>query len=96
MKRAGDAAPHGRFRGAGGGRGEIHAFKHCSREWSSAPVWQVFFSGVSGAALSVASVAVEDEGATVFAEDLDQLAGFVALVEQLEVRLRIVNYESDK
>lgn len=44
----------------------------------------------SGAALSVASVQIEDEDGTVFAADLDRLAGFGALVEQVEARFRIV------
>ena len=49
-----------------------------------------FGSGFSGAVLSVASVGIEDEDGTVFAGDLDRLAGFGALVEQVETWLRIV------
>ena len=45
---------------------------------------------LSGAALSVASVQIEDEDGTVFAGDLGRFVGVGALVEQLEVRLRIV------
>ena len=50
-----------------------------------------FFSAAvfSGAALSVASVRVEDEDGTVFAADLDRLAGVGALVEEVETRLRM-------
>ena len=44
----------------------------------------------SGAVLSVASVGVEDEDGTVFAGDLDRLAGVGALVEQVETRFPIV------
>jgi len=44
----------------------------------------------SGAALSVASVGIEDEDDAVCAGDLDRLAGFGALVEQVAVWLRIV------
>ena len=44
----------------------------------------------SGAVLSVASVEIEDECVTVFAGDLDRLAGFCPLVEEVESRLRIV------
>ena len=44
----------------------------------------------SGAALSVASVEIEDEDVAVFAADLDRLAGVGALVEEVETRLRIV------
>ena len=40
-----------------------------------------FGSGFSDAVLSVASVGVEDEDATVFAADLDRLSGGRALVE---------------
>ena len=43
----------------------------------------------SGAVRSAASIAVEDEDGTVFAGDLDRLAGFWALVEQVEARFRI-------
>ena len=45
---------------------------------------------LSGAVLSVASVGIEDEDGTVFAGDLDRLAGFGALVEQVAAWLRIV------
>ena len=44
----------------------------------------------SGAALSVASVGIEDEDGTVLAGDLDRLAGVGALVEEVETRLLIV------
>ncbi len=44
----------------------------------------------SGAAISVASVEIEDECVSVFEGDLDRLAGVGALVEELETRLRIV------
>jgi hypothetical protein len=44
----------------------------------------------SGAALSVASVGIEDEDGTVFAADLDRLAGVGALVEQVAAWLCIV------
>ena len=44
----------------------------------------------SGAALSVASVQIEDEDGTVFAGDLDRLAGGEALVEQVETRFPFV------
>ena len=47
----------------------------------------------SGAALSVASVQIEDEDGTVFAGDLGRFVGVGALVEQLEVRLRIVVWD---
>ncbi len=50
----------------------------------------LFGSGFSGAALSVASVGIEDEDGTVFAGDLDRLAGGGALVEQVGAWLRIV------
>ena len=53
----------------------------------SGSFWQRFFSGV---AISVASVEIEDEDGTVFAADLDRLAGVGALVEEVETRLRIV------
>ena len=42
---------------------------------------------LSRAVLSVASVGVEDEDGTVFAGDLDRLAGVGALVEQVETRI---------
>ena len=45
---------------------------------------------LSGAVRSVASVGIEDEDGTVFAADLDRLAGVGALVEQVAARLRIV------
>ena len=41
----------------------------------------------SGAVRSVASVGVEDEDGTVFAGDLDRLAGVGALVERVETRI---------
>ena len=44
----------------------------------------------SGAGLSVASVQIEGEDGTVFAGDLDRLAGVGALVEQVETRFPIV------
>ena len=44
----------------------------------------------SGAVLSVASVGIEDEDGTVFAGDLDRLAGVGALVEQVGTWLRVV------
>ena len=47
----------------------------------------------SGAVLSVASVGIENENGTVFEGDLDRLAGFGALVEQVETRLRIVVWD---
>jgi len=47
----------------------------------------------SGAALSVASVGIENEDGTVFAGDLDRLAGGGTLVEQIETRLRIVVWD---
>jgi hypothetical protein len=47
----------------------------------------------SGAALSVASVGIEDEDGTVFAADLDRLAGVGALVEQVAAWLRIVVWD---
>ena len=40
--------------------------------------------------LSVAAVGIEDEDGTVFEGDLDRLAGFGALVEQVETRFPIV------
>ncbi len=49
--------------------------------------WQRVFVG---AALSVASVGIEDEDGAVFAGDLDRLGGVWALVEQVAVWLRIV------
>ena len=49
----------------------------------------------SGAVLSVASVGIEDENGTVFAADLDRLAGFGALVEQVAAWLRIGNPFAD-
>ena len=48
---------------------------------------QRFFSD---AVRSVASVGIEDEDGTVFAADLDRLAGGGAPAEQVEGRLRIV------
>ena len=50
----------------------------------------LFGSGFSGAVRSVASVGIEDEDGTVFAADLDRLAGGGAPAEQVEGRLRIV------
>ena len=50
----------------------------------------LFGSGFSGAVRSVASVGIEDEDGTVFAADLDRLAGVGALVEQVAAWLRIV------
>jgi hypothetical protein len=47
-------------------------------------------SGFFGAALSVVSVGIEDEYGSVFAADLDRLAGVGALVEAVETRFRIV------
>ena len=38
----------------------------------------------------MASVGIDDEDGTVFAADLDRLAGVGALVEEVETRLRIV------
>ena len=47
----------------------------------------------SGAALSVASVGIEDEDGAVFAGDLERVGGFGTLVEQVEGRLRIVGWD---
>jgi hypothetical protein len=44
----------------------------------------------SGAAISVASVEIEDECVSVFEGDLDRLAGVGALVEQVEARFPFV------
>ena len=96
IKCAGDAPPHGEFPAAGCGCGGFHTFERCSRECSSNPlcralIWESFGSGFMwGAALSVASVGIEDEDGTVFAADLDRLAGVGALVEQVAALLRIV------
>jgi len=91
MKCADDDAPHGRFRGAECSRGEIHMLKRCSRERSSAPLCQAFLAAVfSDGALSVVSVGIENEDGTVFAADLDRLAGVGALVEQVEARFPFV------
>ena len=74
-------------------RGKIHALLSLGASMSlpsalpSGLFWQRF---LSGAVMSVASIAVEDEDGAVFAGDLDRLAGFGALVEQVEPLLRIV------
>ena len=65
------------------------------RLWRSSPLGQALFfellaAVIFGAALSVASVGVEDEDGTVFEGDFDWLSGCEALVEQVETRLRIV------
>ena len=92
MKRAGDAARQGRFPEAGGGCGEIHALRRRSRAWPSAPLCQAYLlaADLSRAVRSVASVRIEDQDGTVFAADLDRLAGVGALVEQVAAWLRIV------
>jgi len=51
LKCAADAAPHTRFSAERCGRGGIHAFKRCPREWFSPPLCQAFFGGGFGAAL---------------------------------------------
>ncbi len=89
MKRAGDAPPHEEFPAGGWGCGGFHALDRCSREWSSAPPCQALFSAAVffDAVRSVASVGIEDEDGTVFAADLDRLAGVGALVERVETRI---------
>ena len=55
---------------------------------------RLFWGAVfSGAALSVASVGIEDEDGTVFAENLDRLAGFGVLVEKVGSCLRVVVWD---
>ena len=52
---------------------------------------RLFWGAVfSGAALSVASVGIENEDGTVFAADLDRLAGFGVLVGKVGSCLRVV------
>jgi hypothetical protein len=58
--------------------------------WAKRYFWKFLAAVFSGAALSVASVGIEDDDGAVFAGDLDQFAGGEALVEQVEGRLRIV------
>ena len=89
MKCAGDAAPQGRFPEAGGGCGEIHALRRRWRAWPSTPLCQayLFGSGFSRAVPSAVSVRIEDQDGTVFAADLDRLAGVGALVERVETRI---------
>ena len=67
-------------------------FFRCSRACRCLPRCQAgcFGSGSFSTVMSVASIAVEDEDGAVFAGDLDRLAGFGALVEQVELLLRIV------
>ena len=55
---------------------------------------RLFWGAVfSGAVLSVASVGIEDEDGTVFAENLDRLAGFGVLVEKVGSCLRVVVWD---
>ena len=55
---------------------------------------RLFLAAVlSGAELSVASVGIEDEDGTVFAENLDRLAGFGVLVEKVGSCLRVVVWD---
>ncbi len=84
--------PARQISGVNFGRGKIHAlfslFASMAVRTALPSIFrQRFFSG---AVLSVASVGIEDEDGTVFAGDLDRLAGFGALVEQVETWLRIV------
>jgi hypothetical protein len=58
--------------------------------WAKLDFRKVLAAVFSGAALSVASVGIENEDGAVSAGDLDRLAGSGALVEEVETRLRIV------
>ena len=58
--------------------------------WAKLYFRKVLAAVFSGAALSVASVGIENEDGAVSAGDLDRLAGSGALVEEVETRLRIV------
>jgi hypothetical protein len=60
------------------------------RRWARLFIGKFWAAIFSGAALSVASVGIEDEDGTVFAANLDRLAGGGTLVEQVGTRLRIV------
>jgi len=84
----------GNFRG-NFGRNEINALIELFRSMAirSALPSRFFGSGFFWCALSMASVRIEDEDGTVFAADLDRLAGAGALVEQVELLLRIVVWD---
>jgi hypothetical protein len=74
------------------GRNEIAALMGLFRSMAIRSAVPSTFSAAvfSGAAVSVGSVGIEDEDGTVFAADLDRLAGVGALVEQVAAWLRIV------
>ena len=72
------------------GRNEMNALIGLFRSMAvHSALPKLFLAGFSGAALSVASVGIENQDVAVFAGDLDRLAGLGALVEQVESRLRI-------
>ena len=73
-------------------RGKIHALLSLTASIPLPPRCQAdcFGSGSFSTVMSVASIAVEDEDGAVFAGDLDRLAGFGALVEQVELLLRVI------
>jgi hypothetical protein len=58
--------------------------------WAKLDFRKLLAAVFSGAALSVASVGIEDEDGAVSAGDLDWVGGFGTLVEQVEGWLRIV------
>ena len=72
------------------GRNEINALIELFRSMAIRPALPSFILAAvfSGAARSVASIAVEDEDGAVFAGDFDWLAGVRALVEQGEIGVR--------
>ena len=81
------------------GCGGIHVLKYMPASISIRSAGPRFIVGnflaavISGAALSVVSVGVEDEDGTVFEGDFDWLSGWEALVEQVETQLRIVVWD---
>ena len=62
----------------------------CPLHWAKRYFRKYLVAVFSGAAISVASVGIENEDETVFAGDIDRLAGGGTLVEEVETRLRIV------
>ena len=79
-------------------RGKIHALLSLFASMTTRSALPSFFAEFFGSGFSdglrrcwvVASAGIKDEDGAVFAGDLDRLAGFGALVEQVEARLRIV------